>query len=105
MVNIAYFIKGLKGSWVRRLIQDENKPWIDLYSKNFGQTTNIVTRGANWLKYLGDKTRNTFWRDTFNSYIDIIKENRPRNNVDILASPLWYNPDISIYIFKLFLRS
>ena len=54
------------------------------------------------MKYFGDKTRNKFLKDTFNSYIDITTENGPRNNVDILASPLWYNPDIS---YKLFLRS
>ena len=100
MINIVNFIKALKGSWIRRLIRDHNKPWIKLYINNFGQTTNISTRGANWFKTLADRTTNKFWKDTFYSYIDILIKNRPRSNEDILSTPLWYNRDISDY--KLF---
>ena len=92
MVNIKNFILGLKCTWIRRLITNNNKPWAVLFQTNFGTIPNFMIRGTNWFKNTADKTTNMFWKDTLNAFVNLSNKCPPKNNEDILASTVWYNP-------------
>ena len=94
MVNIKHFITALKVSWVRRLISSSNQPWSTLFNDIIGNKINLIEYGPDYLKTL--KTKNLFWKSTFQAYTDYCKKYKPLSITHKLQSPIWYNPEISI---------
>ena len=94
MVNINHFITALKISCIRRLQTTTNQPWATLFTDTIGNKTNLIEYGPDYLKTL--KTKNPFWKSTFQAYTEYCKKNKPSNMEHKLQSPIWYNPEISI---------
>ena len=93
MPSILLFIKGLKVSWLRRLHQNSEIPWVELANHFLGDPSKILLFGSQWsLKISQD---NQFWRDTLLAWNDTIK-NIPGNmyGYEKWHGPLWYNTNI-----------
>ena len=92
MVNINIFIKSLKITWLRRVIQNsKNISWYSLsgidYQKHF-------SFGMGYAKYLRQILRNPFWKDVLQNWAEFCKEVKTESIKQILDSPLWYNQNL-----------
>ena len=50
MINIYNFVKGLKVSWIRRLINNmiDNSQWSELFNGFYGKSDNFTKLGGEW---------------------------------------------------------
>ena len=93
MVDIDNFIKAIKISWIRRLITTTDQPWSTLFEDTITKKIDIIKLGPNYLKTL--KTKNLFWKSTFEAYTDYCIINKPKTIKQKLETPIWYNSEIS----------
>ena len=80
MINIYNFVKGLKVSWIRRLINmNDNSQW------------------SGWGEWFFKKRQitNEFWLEVFNSWKQLCRVQEPKSNIEINSSCLWYNYQFS----------
>ena len=78
MPSILLFIKGLKVSWLRRLHQNSEIPWVQLANHFLGDPCKILLFGSQWSLKISQDIGNQFWKDTLLAWNDTIK-NIPGN--------------------------
>ena len=89
MVNINVFIKSLKITWLRRIIQnDRNVSWYTLSGIDFHK---LFTLGIGYAKTLSQNMQNPFWKDVLQNWAEFCKEFKIESIRQVLDSPLWYN--------------
>ena len=77
MVQLPAFIKALKISWIRRIIQQHgNNEWFDLSTVNFSKLLSMGTQYAEWLT---ETLINPFWKDFMKHWSDFGKVVRIEN--------------------------
>ena len=93
MVNIQCFIRSLKISWIRRIF-GEDCQWLTLFNEIYGNAGNLFFENT-WCNSLLQRMTNTFWMDVIKDWQIFCRKQQTSNNIDILNSCLWYNPQIS----------
>ena len=100
MVNINVFIKSLKITWLRRIIQnDRNVSWYTLSGIDFHK---LFTLGIGYAKTLSQNMQNPFWKDVLQNWAEFCKEFKIESIRQVLDSPLWYNQNAvngNIFLF------
>lgn len=104
MVHLDSYIKSLKLSWFRRILQSKYNLLSTLYSVI---TRSIVSKllqlGSDYPKNLSNSINNLFWKETlisYNDYIEIVHK-----SLDAQHIPVWFNPQIKIDKKSLFFES
>lgn len=101
MVELTSFIKALKVSWLRRILQQsETGGWNELAFINFSK---LFSFGGIYAAKLNSNLRNPFWKDLMQVWCDFCKAVPVENIKDILICPLWHNERIGNG--QLFLRN
>ena len=99
MINIYNFIKGLKVSWIRRLINNmnDNSQWSELFNGFYGKSDKLTTLGGKLGEWFFKKRQitNEFWLEVFNSWKQLCRVQEPKSNIEINSSCLWYNYQFS----------
>ena len=97
IVNIENFIHSLKLTWIKRLFVGKNSPWVLLSHVSIPDINNLIVYGSDWGCNTINKNTgmNQFWKDVLLSWVKYSSKVKIENNSDILASPIWYYPDIS----------
>ena len=98
--HIYSFIKALKISWLRRVIQEANNTtWYILKPIDFD---NVLSLGGEYARNLAVNIRNPFLEDILISWADFCKEVKSEEIKSILSSPLWFNTHLrnghSLYV-------
>ena len=89
MPHIYSFIKALKISWLRRVIQQTNNTtWHILNPIDFDK---VLSLGGEYARSLAINLRNPFWKDDLISSADFCREVKPEEIKSILSAPLWFN--------------
>ena len=89
MSHIYSFIKALKISWLRRVIQQANNTtWYILNPIDFDK---VLSLGGEYARNLAVNIRNPFWKDILISWADFSKEVKFEEIKYILSSPIWFN--------------
>ena len=98
LIHLKYFITASKVTWIRRLILSEHKPlWITLFEKIFQTDANkFILYGSQYQAYLKRNTKNKFWLNTFDAWIEFQHKQTFHTETDVVTSPLWYNKNISL---------
>ena len=87
--NTNVFIKSLKITWLRRIIQnDRNVSWYTLSGIDFHK---LFTLGIGYVKNLSQNMQNPFWKDVLQNWAEFCKEFKIESIRQVLDSPLWYN--------------
>jgi hypothetical protein len=92
MVDLASYIKGLKISWIRRVLTKSDK-WT-LFAKSKLPEI-LFESGANQIntfKYID----NPFWRDVALAWAEYNNIIKPQNIENILNEPIWFNKHINL---------
>ena len=90
MLDIEEYIKGLKLTWVRRLLKNNTK-----LKKLIESTENIDIEK---LVFLGppNKCKNPFWKEIFEAWTEMLNKLKPKNEEEFLTDSLWNNGNIKI---------
>ena len=95
MVDIRTFILSLKITWIRRIFNTPDNLWVKLFKHNYCIPSNLVINGSNWLEVVNKTIGNKFWNEVIDAYRLLLIDYKPRNKLDFLSAPVWYNPNIS----------
>ena len=104
MINLDNYIKGLKSTWIRRLLIDNNAEWQKLVSYLFNSEKLIKTRSG-YIDEIQGTLKNKFWLDVLSAYKEIQNKSLIHNSEDFLSKPLWYNKNIQINNKSVFYQS
>ena len=96
MIDIRNFIKSLKITWVRRLFNTPDNLWVKLFNGLYFNPENLITKGSNWIQLYNININNKFWYEVFDAYRELLLTYNPKNNLDLLLAPMWYNPKMGI---------
>ena len=95
MIDIDNYIKGLKCSWIKRLMNGNNPKWKQL----LGYQTNIdkiLFQGSAYRSVLLRDIRNPFWRDTLNAYQTLHNKIEIETWNEFINQPIWFNTRVKI---------
>ena len=84
----------IKSTWIRRLLVDQNAPWVHLAAYILGPLNYITNFGLCWYNTLPLKVKNPFWLDVLTAWKNITETKFEKHTLDILYSPLWFNNKI-----------
>lgn len=75
MVNVDFFIKSLKCSWIKKLTKN-NKPWLDIFLTINGSdiVNKIFDFGDAFISDIWMPKKN--WYDIFTSWVHVIKNTK-----------------------------
>ena len=92
MIELRSFVKALKLSWLRRILQ-HSKPceWSNLSNINFQK---IFSVGGNFASKLSDELQNPFWKDLMHVWAEFCRLVQVEDINQIIESPLWFNDNI-----------
>ena len=93
MINLIAFINSLKSTWIRRMIFKHNG-WAKIIQLNINKQK-LIDSGKQYVKNIINSISNLFWKDTLNTYIDIVDKHKVCKE-NILQCPIFYNPDITV---------
>ena len=96
MICLSSFIKGLKMTWIRRILTcNEDVAWkkllLDMLPTNF---RNHLSYAGKYYKAIAGKIKNPFWQDvfsTFHQFRDIIEINEK-----YVYKNVWFNDEFKI---------
>lgn len=92
MINVQYFIKALKITWLRRVIQNhKNTSWYDLSNIDFEK---VFTFGSGYARQYQQTVHNPFWKDLLKNWAEFCNAVTCETVHHILESPLWYNKNL-----------
>ena len=93
IINIPYFIKALKVSWLRRVITNPHYfAWHSLSNINF---KNVYSFGQWYAEHLKTFVYNPFWKDILQVWTLFSDKLNIENIAQVLDAPLWYNCNVN----------
>ena len=99
MINIEYFIKSLKLTWLRRLFLLQDQPWSILLKEQIPHPLRLYVFGSKYPSMIIEKVKNPFWKDILNIWQEICSINMLHCFEDIYSIPLWYNSNLKGPLF------
>ena len=96
MLDITNFIKSLKISWFRRLINSES-PWMNLFRNTIAPISSLYELGNLNIKSIAHKCKNEFWKTALSALHDYLIKVTVDENYNVLNVPLWLNSNLSTY--------
>ena len=97
MINIDCFIEALKISWIKKLLNSNDKKRIQLFEDTISKVSDLANLGDLYILKLINKTKNSFWKDTLKCWHNSYCKKSPNTPEDFLKAPLWLNSHISVY--------
>ena len=92
MVELRSFIKALKVSWLRRILQQSKQmEWINLSQINFQMLFSV---GGSYATKLDNNLYNPFWKNLMANWAEFCKILPVEKVSHMLESPIWYNENI-----------
>ena len=93
MTNINYFIKALKISWLRRVIQNSDEcAWYSLSNIDF---THIFSMGSGYAAMIRQTINNPFWKEILCHWSEFCDSVSVESVYQVLDSPIWYNGNLN----------
>ena len=95
MVCLQSFIRSLKITWIRRLLNNKtDSSWQTLLLSNLPKHfESFLKFGSSYLKDLVKTAHNLFWKDVFLSFYELMKLLEPEQNT---YKSLWFNDEIAV---------
>ena len=61
MINLEYFVKAMKCTWIRRLLQSQNTQWATLFEKQCCPIRTLIDYGPHGVHTIVSQSKNKFW--------------------------------------------
>ena len=95
MIDFQNFLRGLKLTWIRRIVIHSDSQWNKLLALSIPNISNIFTLGTVFMNKIAKHTHNHFWSEIIQSYISFINKIKPKYKTDLLFTPIWFNDSIN----------
>ena len=95
MINLTSYICALKTTWIHRVYNNMNAPWVNVGFSQMFSLEKIFSFGSEYAKLIAMKSKNKFWAEVLNSWSSVLESMPIANTTDALCEPLWHNPKIS----------
>ena len=96
MIHLDSYVKALKLTWVRRIINGESQ-WKNIFLElTKCNTVFLMQFGIDYHKKCEKTTKNIFWKEVLKTLIEFALQFKQQNVTDIFYSPVWYNPKVKI---------
>lgn len=95
MVDIDYYIKGLKSSWIKRIVNGKKAKWIQLLEHQINPDKTLYL-GSDYLNTLLKELKNPFWKDILIAFQNIQEKTEITTWNVFMNQPIWYNKYIKI---------
>lgn len=104
MIDLGCYIKALKSTWIRKIINDNDFKWLMLLKKMIN-TDKLINTGSSNLEIEDLHTENQFWKDTFSAYQEFQDNLEINDWNEYVCQPLWYNNNFRIDKQTIFYKS
>ena len=96
MIHLDSYVKALKLTWVRRIINGESQ-WKTIFLElTKCNTVFLMQFGIDYYKKCEKTTKNIFWKEVLKTLMEFALQFKQQNVTDILYSPVWYNPKVKM---------
>ena len=93
MIKIDKFIMGLKVTWLRRVLtNNENCTWGRLSKIDFSK---LFEFGDGYAEQKAQDLQNPFWKDLLQGWKTFIRSSKIENLTKMLYSPIWFNSNLN----------
>ena len=99
MINIDFFVKAMKSTWIRRLVMSQNSQWATLFQNQCCSVRRLLDYSPQRVYTIASKAKNQFWNEVFETW-DFIYNALPITTDNTLLSPLWHNPRVKRRLYK-----
>ena len=72
MINLEYFVKAMKGTWITRLLQTPNSQWATLFQKQCCPIRTLLDYGPQGVYTIVSKSKNQFWNEWYKNGITLV---------------------------------
>ena len=103
MIDLDQYIKGLKSTWIRRILRDSHSNWKILLESCIDLEI-LLSVGSDYQFHDQVKQLNNFWKEVINAYHEIQDKTELNNWQEYMCQSLWYNKNIRIDNKPLFYR-
>ena len=107
MINLLAYIKALKITWLRRILNSDCV-WQNLLLHRI-KLDHLLQFGIEYVEKVLKDIKNKFWKDVLISWRDMVRKKDNSftefNLEDILKSPIWYNSKIKINNTHIYLNT
>ena len=90
MFDIFAFNDSLKVTWIRRILNADDKKWVNLLEAQWPDYFKFVSFGENFIKSNVQKL-NSFWKDVFRALCNFLSTFKTSTVEQFLNEPIWYN--------------
>ena len=95
MIDLNNYIKSLKSSWIKKLLNGQESKWRSLVQKAFN-IKKLFNTGSNYIEIILQSITNDFWKDTLFAFKNIEDKMKIESWEDFISQPLWYNKKLKI---------
>ena len=95
MIDVHSYIKGLKSSWIKRLLNNQDSKWKSLIQETLN-IDKILNTGSNYIEVIKKEMTNNFWKDTLTAFQNIQEKMTIESWQDFISQPLWHNKKFKI---------
>ena len=95
MINIHYFEKSLKISWIKKLITQPNSQWHKLLTVMYANINKSFIFGDERYNEMALAVHNQFWHNVLRDWQALNKLQQAQNESELLRNCIWYNSKIS----------
>ena len=99
MINLEYFVRAMKCTWIRRLLQSQNTQWATLFEKICCPISTLIDYGPHGVRTIVSQSRNQFWKEVFEIW-DHIYNALSIKTQDNILSLLWCNSKVKRGLLK-----
>ena len=95
MIDMEKYISGLKTTWIRRILTNDQSKW-KLLLNTLVPLSDILSFGHQYLDDIIAHINNPFCKDVFNAWLLLRTHEKIDSWDEYISQPLWYNKDIKI---------
>lgn len=104
MVDLDCYIKGLKSTWIRRLVMEDNSKWKSLLRNNVN-LDKLINTGSDYILQIVENVKNDFWKDVMVAFKEIQEKVVIKSWEDYMSQPLWNNHKFKIESQSIFYKT
>ena len=93
-IALNYYIKSFKLLQMARLFKTRLSGWVELFEMVVSPVSKITKFGYGWSKKHRLSTKNQFWKDVLEIWIEFCELKDVKASDQFLSSPIWYYPEI-----------
>ena len=95
MINVHYFEKALKISWIKKMLSNQDSQWFRLLQATHLNIEKVLLFGDQWCTQFLKLVTNPFWYNILMDWIDFNKRQDIIEETEPLQNSIWYNSKIS----------